>query len=68
MGKDLVFKALRHEKTDEVPWVPFAGVHAGKLKGYTAEEVLTDGDKLFESLMEVYKLYVPDGMTTLFDL
>lgn len=68
MGKDLVFKALRHEKTDEVPWVPFAGVHAGKLKGYTAEEVLTDGDKLFESLMKVYKLYVPDGMTTLFDL
>lgn len=68
MGKDLVFKALRHEKTNEVPWVPFAGVHAGKLKGYTAEEVLTDGDKLFESLMEVHKLYVPDGMTTLFDL
>lgn len=68
MGKDLVFRALRHEKIDEVPWVPFAGVHAGKLKGYTAEEVLTDGDKLFESLMEVYKLYVPDGMTTLFDL
>lgn len=68
MGKELIFKTLRHEKTDAVPWVPFAGVHAGKLKNYTAEEVLRDGDKLFEALMEVYKLYVPDGMTTLFDL
>ncbi len=68
MGKDLVIKTLRHETVEQVPWVPFAGVHAGKLKGYTAEEVLTDGDKLFESLMEVHRLYVPDGMTTMFDL
>lgn len=34
MGKDLILKTLRHEKTDQTPWVPFAGVHAGKLKGY----------------------------------
>lgn len=68
MGKELVFQALRHEKTDTVPWVPFAGVHAGKLKGYTAEEVLTDSDKLYESLMEVNRMYMPDGMPVLFDL
>jgi Uroporphyrinogen-III decarboxylase len=68
MGKELVFKTLRHEKTDEIPWVPFAGVHAGKLKGYTAEEILKDSDKLVESLLAVKKLYTPDGMPVLFDL
>lgn len=68
MGKELIFKTLRHEKTDEIPWVPFAGVHAGKLKGYTAEELLRDSDKLVESLLEVNKLYTPDGMPVLFDL
>lgn len=68
MGKDLVLKTLRHEPVDEVPWVPFSGVHAGFLKGYTAREVLTDGDKLFDSLMEVHKIYTPDGMPVIFDL
>lgn len=68
MAKDLVLKTLRHELVDGVPWVPFAGVHAGKLKGYTAEEVLHDTDKLVESLLEVNKLYMPDGMPVMFDL
>ena len=27
MGKELILKTLRHEKTDEIPWVPFAGVN-----------------------------------------
>ncbi|MDD4726939.1 MAG: uroporphyrinogen decarboxylase family protein [Tissierellia bacterium] len=68
MGKDLVLKILRHEKTNEIPWVPFAGVHAGLLKGYSAIEVLQDADKLYESLLEVNKLYTPDGMPIMFDL
>ncbi|WP_373483374.1 uroporphyrinogen decarboxylase family protein [Acetobacterium sp.] len=68
MGKDLILKTLRHETVNEVPWVPFSGVHAGFLKGYSAREVLTDGDKLFDSLMEVHKLYTPDGMPVIFDL
>ncbi|MDD2477083.1 MAG: uroporphyrinogen decarboxylase family protein, partial [Dysgonamonadaceae bacterium] len=61
-------KALRHQEVEDVPWVPFAGVHAGKLKAYTALEVLQDGDKLVESLLEVNKIYMPDGMPILFDL
>lgn len=68
LGKELVFKTLRHEKTERVPWIPFAGVHAGKLKNYTAKEVLMDEDKLYNSLIEVHKLYVPDGMPIMFDL
>ena len=65
MSKELIFKTLRHERTDNIPWVPFAGVHAGKLKGYTAEQLLKDPDKLVESLLEVKKLYTPDGMPVL---
>lgn len=68
MGKELIFKSLRHEKTQRVPWVPFAGVHAGQLRGYTAEEMLTNADNIVESLEEVAKLYMPDGMPVIFDL
>ena len=68
MGKELLFKVLRHEEAERVPWVPFAGVHAGKLKGCNAREVLESADKLYESLLEVNKLYMPDGMPIMFDL
>lgn len=68
MGKDLILKALGHEKTDEVPWVPFAGVHAGKIKGFTAEELLKEEDKLVEAILAANKLYIPDGLPVLFDL
>ena len=68
MGKELIFQTMRHEPAERVPWVPFAGVHAGKLLGYTAEELLTDGSKLLPSLLEVNKLYTPDGMPVVFDL
>ena len=67
-GKEILFKVLRNEPTDMVPWVPFAGVHAGKLVGYNAEEVLKDGDKLFKALMEVNKMYKPSGQPVIFDL
>lgn len=67
-GKELLLSALRHEKTQAAPWVPFAGVHAGKLKGYTATEVLQDGHKLLESLLAANELYNPDGQPVVFDL
>jgi uroporphyrinogen decarboxylase len=38
------------------------------VKGYTAEEMLKDADKIVESLIEVNKLYMPDGLPILFDL
>lgn len=66
--KELLLRTLRHEETERAPWVPFAGVHAGHLKGYTATEMLTDADKAFESLMEVNRLYKPDGQPVIFDL
>ena len=67
-GKELIYAILRHEPVERPGWIPFAGVHAGRLKGYDAEEVYQDADKLVESLMEVHKLYSPDGLVLLFDL
>lgn len=68
LPKEILFQTLRHEATDQVAWVPFAGVHAGKLLGYNATELLTDPDKLFASLLEVNKLYKPHGQPVVFDL
>ncbi len=66
--KELLFAALRHEKTPRAPWVPFAGVHAGLLIGADATQVLTDEDMLVKSLLEVNRLYRPDGQPVMFDL
>lgn len=66
--KEILIKTLQHEEVEQVAWLPFAGVHAGKLVGYNAEEVLRDGDKLFEALMEVHKIYKPSGQPVVFDL
>src|SRR5660397_94835 len=67
-GKERILATLRHEKTDRVAWLPFAGIHAGSLIEKNATEVLTNGDDLFDSLMEVKKMYQPDGMPVIFDL
>ena len=48
--------------------MPFAGVHAGSLKGYPADQVLTDESKLIESLLDVNLQYDPDGQPVIFDL
>lgn len=67
-GRELVRAALRCQETPRAPWVPFAGVHAGRLRGYAAEEMLRDGEKLSRSLEEVHRRYRPDGMPVVFDL
>ena len=67
-GKERIMTTFRHEKADQVPWVPFAGVHAGKLIGVNAKEVYSDVEKLKESLSEAHRLYRPDGQPVMFDL
>lgn len=67
-GKELIYKAFKNEKLERTPWVPYTGVQVGKLKGYTATEVLKDADKLYECLMESHKQYSPDGQPVVFDL
>jgi uroporphyrinogen decarboxylase len=68
MPKELILAALRHQETARAPWVPFAGVHAGSLTGAAAEMMLRDGDTLVKALLEVNKLYKPDGQPVVFDL
>lgn len=67
-GKELVIETMKHNAVDRIPWIPFAGVHAGKLTNYNATELLKDKDKLLESLIAVHDLYKPDGQPVLFDL
>lgn len=67
-GKELIYAALRHETTPRAPWVPFAGIHAGALTGADATEVLTNEETLMQALLEVNRLYSPDGQPVVFDL
>ncbi len=67
-GKERIINTFTKNPVDTVPWVPFAGVHAGKLCGYNATEVLIDPDKLYTSLMKVNEVYLPDGQPVIFDL
>ncbi|MBW6471715.1 MAG: thioredoxin family protein [Anaerolineaceae bacterium] len=59
---------LQHKPSTQIPWVPFAGVHVGKLTGHNASEILQDADKLYEALLEANHLYAPDGQPVVFDL
>jgi len=68
MGKLQLFETFRHNATERASWVPFAGVHAGKLLGYSAREVLTDVEKLIASVVAANRLYQPDGLPVMFDL
>jgi uroporphyrinogen decarboxylase len=68
MSRETILNVLRHQETEQVPWLPFVGVHAGSLVGCDAAETLTDGDKLFAGIVAANKLYAPDALPVLFDL
>jgi uroporphyrinogen decarboxylase len=67
-GKELIIKAFQGKATERAPWVPYTGVQIANLKGYDAQEVLQDGEKLLECLLESNKQYTPDGQPVVFDL
>jgi uroporphyrinogen decarboxylase len=67
-GKKILFSILRHETAPRPAWVPFAGVHAGALVGADATQILPDEDTLVAALLEVNRLYTPDGQPVVFDL
>ncbi len=68
LPKELLFAALEHKSTPRTPWIPFSGAHSARLKGYTATEFLQDEDKMVECLLEVNRLFKPDGLCCIFDL
>ncbi|MFI3322262.1 MAG: uroporphyrinogen decarboxylase family protein [Rikenellaceae bacterium] len=67
-GKELIKKAFALESVDRAPWVPFVGVHAGKLVGVDAETYLKSEDLMVEGLSKAIELYKPDGIPVSFDL
>ncbi len=67
-GRDRVLAALRHETPSATPWVPFTGVHVGKLIGVPADALYRDVEALERGLLEAHGLYEPDGMPAMFDL
>ena len=67
-GKQLITKAMNNEELPRAPWVPYTGVQIGSLKGYSATELLTNADTLYECLVEAHRQYSPDGMPVVFDL
>jgi uroporphyrinogen decarboxylase len=67
-GRELILASLAHQPVPAVPWLPFAGVHAGKLLGIEAPELLTRSDALVAALLRANELYDPDGQPVIFDL
>ena len=47
-GKELILAAMRNEETPRPAWLPFVGVHGGKLIGKSATEYLQSADCIVE--------------------
>ncbi len=67
-GKELVLAAIERRKVERIPWVPFCGVHAGKLIGKTATEFLKSPKCIVDGLSKAVEIYKPDGIPVAFDL
>lgn len=67
-GLELLEKAFQLEQTDRAPWVPFVGVHGGKLIDVDAESYLKDADLIEMGVEKAIELYQPDGIPIVFDL
>ncbi len=67
-GNILIQEVLKGHPVERTPWVPYTGSQIANLKGYTAQEMFQDADKLFECCLEAEAQYSPDGMTPMFDL
>ena len=67
-GRELLLKALKNEITARPAWVPFVGVHGGKITGVSASEYLKSADLIVAGLEKAVELYQPDGLPVVFDL
>ena len=67
-GLKLIEKAFRLEVVERIPWVPFVGVHGGKLIGVDAETYLKTPKHIIDGISKAIELYQADGMPVMFDL
>lgn len=68
MGYPLLKKAFSLQKVERTPWVPFVGVHGGRLIGVDAETYLKSTDHIVRGISRAIELYRPDGIPVAFDL
>jgi MtaA/CmuA family methyltransferase len=67
-GKERVISAIKLQKTDRTPWVPFVGVHGARLIDVSATEYLKSETHIFNGVDTAIKTYQPDGIPVVFDL
>ena len=67
-GKEILLTALRNGPTPRPAWIPFVGVHGGKIIGRTAQEYLQSDELIVRGLTRACELYQPDGLPVVFDL
>ncbi len=67
-GKDILLTALRNGRTPRPAWIPFVGVHGGRIIGRTAQEYLQSDELIVQGLTRACELYQPDGLPVVFDL
>lgn len=68
MAKQKLIDAIRGKRTEDAPWVPYAGVHCGFLINEKADKYLQDPELLAKGLVETAKKYKADGIPLVFDL
>ena len=67
-GIDLIKRVFALEAVERIPWVPFVGVHAGKLINKNATEFLQSAEDLYQGVCKAIDTYEPDGIPVVFDL
>ncbi len=67
-SKELLLSAFQGGRTPRPAWVPFVGVHGGKLLGVSSTEYLRSSDLIVQGLKKAHELYRPDGLPIVFDL
>ncbi|QDU71436.1 uroporphyrinogen decarboxylase family protein [Mucisphaera calidilacus] len=67
-GKQIILDAIAGKNTPRPAWLPFVGVHGGKLIDQTATDYLKSADNIVKGLTKAVELYRPDGLPIAFDL
>jgi uroporphyrinogen decarboxylase len=67
-GKELLFNTILNKPMPRAAWVPFVGVHGGKLIDVPADAYLQSADFMVQGLKKAVELYKPDGIPVCFDL
>jgi len=67
-GRERVQAVLQRKKSDQVPWVPYIGIHGARLIDVSAETYLKSGELMEKGILEAVAVYKPDGIPVTFDL